>query len=62
VLRVEPEQIWIVVDAAIAQASGKYARAGNMVLANTVEIKGFQNFLAAAPELSFGVQICDETA
>jgi hypothetical protein len=58
----QPEQIWAAVDTAITQAKGKYTKSSDTDLLKSWDIRGSNTLFATSAELSFEVQISDETS
>jgi hypothetical protein len=58
----DPERIWLAVAEAIAQAKGKIHLTAETPLLKAYDIKGSESIFATSPELTFDVQISDESA
>lgn len=58
----DPEDIWATLADALTQTKGKFTRITNSGTQNSYEIKGSETLFATAPEMTFEVQISDDTA
>ena len=53
--------MWVAVDQASAQVKGKFLVTADAPFPKTHDIKGSETFFAASPEMTFEVQVSEET-
>ena len=58
----DPDRIWLAVAEALGQTRGKMHLAAETPLLKAYDIKGSETFFATSPELTFDVQISDDSA